>query len=76
MRKQVFFPSMLLDSSVIECKLVDLPVITNFPTSSEEEWTDYRHYGLRSADAFYIICLLLLCLGSYNTSDIKSLHLG
>ena len=55
MRKQVFFPSMLLDSSVIECKLVDLPVITNFPTSSAEEWTDYRHYGLRSADAYILV---------------------
>ena len=55
MNKQVYFPSMLLDSSVIECKLVDLPVITKFPTSSEEEWTNFRYFGLRSASAYILI---------------------
>ena len=55
MDKQVYFPSMLLDSSVIECKLVDLPVINNFPTTSEEEWTDFRYFGLRSASAYILI---------------------
>ena len=55
MYKQVYFPSMLLDSSVIECKLVDLPVINNFPSSSEEEWTNFRYFGLRSASAFILI---------------------
>ena len=55
MQKQVYFPSMLLDSSVIECKLVDLPVINNFPTSSEEEWTNFRYFGLRSASAYILI---------------------
>jgi Ras-like protein family protein 10B len=55
MNKQVFFPSMLLDSSVIECQLVDLPVINNFPTSSDEEWTNFRYFGLRRASAYILI---------------------
>ena len=46
---------MLLDSSFIECKLVDLPVIKHFPASSEEEWRKFKHFGLRSADAYILI---------------------
>ena len=53
--KQVYFPSMLLDSSFIECKLVDLPVIKHFPASSEEEWRTFKHCGLRSADAYILV---------------------
>ena len=53
--KQVYFPSMLLDSSFIECKLVDLPVIKHFPATSEEEWKTFKHFGLRSADAYILI---------------------
>ena len=34
---------------------MDLPKITKFPTSSEDEWQNYRHFGLRSADAYLLV---------------------
>ena len=53
--KGEYFPSLVLETSILECRLVDLPVINKFPTSSEEEWQNYRHFGLRSADAYLLV---------------------
>ena len=53
--KQVFFPSMIQDTSIIECKLMDLPTIAKFPSTSEEEWLNCRHFGLRSADLYILV---------------------
>ena len=47
---------MLLDNSIVECKLLDLPTIDKFPSSSEEEWENYRHFGLRSAHSYILVC--------------------
>ena len=45
----------MLETSLLECCVVDLPVIKKFPSSSEDEWENYRRYGLRSADAYLLV---------------------
>ena len=35
--------------------MIDLPVIEKFPATSEDEWQNYRHFGLRSADAYLLV---------------------
>ena len=46
---------MLLDSSVVECKLIDLPVIPRFPDSTQDEWNNFKHFGLRSASVYILV---------------------
>lgn len=53
--KKVVYPSIVLDSAVIECILVDLPTISRFPSCSEEEWRSFRHFGLRTAHAYLLV---------------------
>merc|ERR1719458_362977 len=55
MVKKEHYPSLVFESSILECKVVDLPPISNFPASSEEEWVQYRHFGLRSAHAYILV---------------------
>ena len=45
--------------------MVDLPVISQFPSSSEDEWLNYRHFGLRGADAYLLV---------YDLSTHSSFH--
>jgi len=54
-KKSEHFPSLILNESLFELKLIDLPVIPFFPTDSLSEWTDYRFYGLRSAAAYILV---------------------
>ena len=49
------FPSLILNESLFELKLIDLPVIPFFPPDSFSEWSDYRFYGLRSASAYLLV---------------------
>ena len=35
--------------------MVDLPKVEKFPASSEDEWENHLHYGLRSADAYLLV---------------------
>lgn len=53
--KEEHYPSLVFESSILECKVVDLPPISNFPASSEEEWLQYRGFGLRSAHAYILV---------------------
>ena len=53
--KQVYFPSMILDQTILECRLVDLPTIPKFPSTREEEWDKYRHFSLHSAHSFILV---------------------
>lgn len=50
-----YFPSLVYDCSIVECRVVDIPVIENFPTTTEDEWTRYPNYGLRNADAYVLV---------------------
>lgn len=54
-KKVEHFPSLILNESLFEVKLIDLPVIPFFPPDSLTEWTDYRFYGLRSASAYLLV---------------------
>ena len=45
----------MFETTILECRLVDLPTIKQFPSSSEDEWENYRSYGLRSADAYLLV---------------------
>ena len=54
-KKSEHFPSLILNESLFELKLIDLPVIPFFPPDSLSEWTDYRFYGLRSAAAYILV---------------------
>ena len=45
----------MLNESLFELKLIDLPVIPFFPPDSFSEWSDYRFYGLRSASAYLLV---------------------
>ena len=53
--KSEYFPNLVLETSILECRVVDLPAIDKFPTTSEDEWQNFRHYGLRSADAYLLV---------------------
>ena len=53
--KQEYFPSLVFDSSLLACKVVDLPAIKQFPTTPTDEWENYRSYGLGSADAYLLV---------------------
>lgn len=50
-----YYPSLVYDCSIIECRVVDLPVIDNFPTTSDDEWSRYPNFGLRNADAYILV---------------------
>ena len=41
-RKTEFFPSLILNGSLFELKLIDLPVIPFFPPNNVVEWNDFR----------------------------------
>lgn len=54
-KKSEFFPSLILNDSLFELKVIDLPVIPFFPADNLVEWSDYRYYGLRSASAYLLV---------------------
>ena len=54
-RKYEYFPNLVYDCSIVECRVVDLPVISVFPATSDEEWLNYPNFGLRTADAFLLV---------------------
>ena len=41
--KSEFYPSLILNDSLFELKLIDLPAIPFFPASTEVEWKEYRY---------------------------------
>ena len=53
--KEEYFPNLVYETSILECRVIDLPVIEKFPATSEDEWQNYRHFGLRSADAYLLV---------------------
>ena len=54
-KKSEFFPSLILNDSLFELKIIDIPAIPFFPQSSDVEWREYRFYGLRSASAYLLV---------------------
>merc|ERR1719225_723322 len=43
-RKQEYFPSLVYDCSIVECRVLDLPAISVFPATTEEEWLNYPNF--------------------------------
>ena len=54
-RKKEYYPSLILNESLFELKVIDLPVVPYFPPDSIAEWTDFKYYGLRSASAYILV---------------------
>ena len=54
-RKEEYYPSLVYESSILECRVVDIPKVDKFPASSEDEWDNQLHYGLRNADAYLLV---------------------
>ncbi|XP_017890977.1 ras-like protein family member 10B [Ceratina calcarata] len=54
-RRETFYPSVVLADRLYELKITDLPTIPYFPVSSYLEWTEFRYYGLRSANAYVLV---------------------
>ena len=46
---------MILNESLFELKIIDLPVVPYFPPDNIAEWTDFKYYGLRSASAYILV---------------------
>ena len=46
---------MILNESLFELKVIDLPVVPYFPPDNIAEWTDFKYYGLRSASAYILV---------------------
>lgn len=53
--KSEFFPTLVLNDSLFELKLIDLPAIPFFPSSTDVEWKEFRYFGLRSASAYILV---------------------
>lgn len=54
-KKQVFYPSVIINDHLYELKIIDCPYIPYFPVNSLYEWTDFRGYGLRNATAYILV---------------------
>ena len=53
--KKEYYPSLILNESLFELKVIDLPVVNYFPPDNIAEWTDFKYYGLRSASAYILV---------------------
>ena len=54
-KRQVYFPSVIINDHLYELKIIDCPYIPYFPVNSLYEWTDFRGYGLRNASAYILV---------------------
>lgn len=69
--KHTYYPSVMINDHLYELKILDIPVIPYFPVNSYYEWSDYRFFGLRSANAY----ILVFDLSNLDTFEyIKTIH--
>lgn len=47
--------AIIMNESVYQVKIVDMPVISYFPSNAFYEWSDYRGCALRSAHGYLLI---------------------
>lgn len=50
-----YFFSILLNEHVLQVRVIDVPAISFFPSSSLLEWTDFEGTSLRSADGYLLV---------------------
>lgn len=53
--KHVYYSSVIFNEHVYQLKITDSPPISHFPTDSFVEWTDFRCFGLRNANAYIFV---------------------
>ncbi|XP_055017802.1 ras-like protein family member 10A [Boleophthalmus pectinirostris] len=63
--RYVYRPAVILNGSMYELKVLDVPPITAFPASSSQEWLDLRCRGVRNANA-YILVYDICCVESFE----------
>lgn len=54
-RCRCYRPSFIIDEHVYEVRIIDCPPVAYFPATSLYEWSDFRGYGLRSANAYLLV---------------------
>uniref|UniRef100_H3DEJ3 RAS-like, family 10, member A n=1 Tax=Tetraodon nigroviridis TaxID=99883 RepID=H3DEJ3_TETNG len=63
--RYVHRPSVILNGNMYELKILDVPPISSFPSSSSQEWLDLRCRGVRNANA-YILVYDICCVESFE----------
>ncbi|CAG5923233.1 ras-like protein family member 10A [Menidia menidia] len=63
--RYVYRPSVILNGSMYELKVLDVPPISSFPASASQEWLDLRCRGVRNANA-YILVYDICCVESFE----------
>ncbi|XP_059844058.1 ras-like protein family member 10A isoform X4 [Hypanus sabinus] len=63
--KYVHRPSVILDDTMYDLKIVDVPHIPAFPTTGAQEWSDSRCRGIRNANA-YVLVYDICCFDSFE----------
>lgn len=63
--RYVYRPAVILNGAMYELKVLDVPPITAFPSSSSQEWLDLRCRGVRNANA-YILVYDICCVESFE----------
>ncbi|KAF2356683.1 Small GTPase superfamily, partial [Trinorchestia longiramus] len=54
-QRHTYWTSAIARDRLYQLSLADLPPIHGFPTSSLQEWSEYRQFGLRSAAAYLLV---------------------
>ncbi|RWS20022.1 ras-like protein family member 10B [Leptotrombidium deliense] len=47
--------TMILNGTLYEVRILDMPLINYFPSNTLYEWTDYRGYALRRANGYLLV---------------------
>ncbi|XP_023212819.1 ras-like protein family member 10B [Centruroides sculpturatus] len=53
--KQTFYPTVYINEHLYELMIIDLPVISYFPSNTYYEWSEFQSWGLRSASAYVLV---------------------
>ena len=54
-RCRSYRPSFIIDEHLYEVRIVDCPTVAYFPATSLYEWSEFRGYGLRAANAYMLV---------------------
>ncbi|XP_064209564.1 ras-like protein family member 10A [Anguilla rostrata] len=63
--RYVYRPSVILNGSMYDLKILDVPPISSFPASTSQEWMDLRCRGVRNANA-YVLVYDICCVESFE----------
>ncbi|XP_041058736.1 ras-like protein family member 10B [Carcharodon carcharias] len=63
--RYVHRPSVILNGNMYDLKIMDVPQIPTFPSTSAQEWSDSRCRGVRNASA-YVLVYDICCFDSFE----------